>query len=307
MISDLTLGTAQLGLKYGINNKSGKPTIEKSLNILEYAYSHGIRSFDTAQAYGDSESILGQWLDKSSYKDIYITSKIPSMNQAKVATKDVYAYLEKSIYTSLVNLKIDTLDNIMLHDFTDLIIYKEKLVNSLYKLKEAGYVKEIGCSIYENKSMDIMKHYDFDSIQFPSSIFNQGLLEDANLESMRGKTVKIKTFIRSAFLQGLIFMNPDKLVGSMKRLKPFIIELNQLAKSYHISIAEIALNFLRKHVNVDSVVFGVDNVEQLKEILGIPNRDLELQHVIKEQFKEIPCEWVDPRKWRGDSEDNTTL
>ena len=34
----LILGTAQFGLKYGINNKTGIQSVEKIFKILDYAY-----------------------------------------------------------------------------------------------------------------------------------------------------------------------------------------------------------------------------------------------------------------------------
>ena len=55
----LILGTAQLGLNYGITNTNLKPSLSQALSILNKAYNNKIYMFDTAQAYGDSESKLG--------------------------------------------------------------------------------------------------------------------------------------------------------------------------------------------------------------------------------------------------------
>ena len=51
MVKKIILGTAQFGLNYGINNKNNKPNLEEILNI-EFAYSNGIRTLDTADSYG---------------------------------------------------------------------------------------------------------------------------------------------------------------------------------------------------------------------------------------------------------------
>ena len=58
--SKITLSTVQFGLDYGIANTGGKPSYEKSRDIVATAYENGITSFDTAAAYGDSEKVLGQ-------------------------------------------------------------------------------------------------------------------------------------------------------------------------------------------------------------------------------------------------------
>ena len=44
-ISKLILGTAQMGLDYGINNSLGKIKKEESFKILKNAYDFGIRIF----------------------------------------------------------------------------------------------------------------------------------------------------------------------------------------------------------------------------------------------------------------------
>jgi len=60
-ISKYTLGTVQLGMEYGIANKSGKPDMEKSFGIIQAAVDGGINSIDTALLYGDSEVVLGNF------------------------------------------------------------------------------------------------------------------------------------------------------------------------------------------------------------------------------------------------------
>ena len=47
----LILGTVQMGLPYGINNNSGKISLENSIKILEYAFNNGIVTLDSAESY----------------------------------------------------------------------------------------------------------------------------------------------------------------------------------------------------------------------------------------------------------------
>jgi aryl-alcohol dehydrogenase-like predicted oxidoreductase len=57
----LILGTVQFGLDYGINNAQGKPHQEEVNNILNSAWQQGIRTLDTAYAYGNAEELIGQF------------------------------------------------------------------------------------------------------------------------------------------------------------------------------------------------------------------------------------------------------
>ena len=55
------MGTAQLGVNYGINNHAGKPDTQTALNMLDYAWNLGVRTLDTASAYGDAELLIGRY------------------------------------------------------------------------------------------------------------------------------------------------------------------------------------------------------------------------------------------------------
>ncbi|MGY0375131.1 aldo/keto reductase [Clostridium sp. JNZ J1-5] len=292
----LTLGTAQFGLKYGINNHFGKPDLNKSIEMLEYAYANGIRSIDTAVAYGDSENVIGKWMESSKHNDLYITSKIPSISNKNISKDYVWQYVEEQVYLSLEKLRVDKLDNIMLHDYNDLVKYGDIIALILIKLKDKGYTKNIGYSIYDLESIDVLSKYNFDTIQFPASIFNQRILESDKLTKLKKKN--IKTFVRSAFVQGLIFINQDKLPRELYEIRNYIIELKEISNYYKLSISEIAISYLMNHESIDSIVFGVDSIKQLKEIITIKGENSVDREIIKNKFSKIPKELVDPRNWR---------
>ena len=75
LLKKLSIGTAQFGLNYGVANKLGKPSLEKSKNIINAAQKYGLSMIDTASAYGDSESVLGE----IGVSDFKITTKIPAI------------------------------------------------------------------------------------------------------------------------------------------------------------------------------------------------------------------------------------
>ena len=72
MLSKLILGTVQLGLNYGVNNSSGKPSKEKAFDILNSAYDGGIRTLDTAEAYGNSQEVIGSFMKDNPKKKFNI-------------------------------------------------------------------------------------------------------------------------------------------------------------------------------------------------------------------------------------------
>ncbi len=59
-MSHLALGTAQFGLTYGIANQNGQVTRSAAKAMLQLAADYGIDTLDTAIAYGESETCLGE-------------------------------------------------------------------------------------------------------------------------------------------------------------------------------------------------------------------------------------------------------
>ena len=62
MTPQLCLGTAQFGLAYGITNTNGQVSETEVGELLIEANKAGIGWLDTAQAYGNAESVLGRQL-----------------------------------------------------------------------------------------------------------------------------------------------------------------------------------------------------------------------------------------------------
>ncbi len=62
-LTRLGLGTAQFGLDYGISNTGGQVGLEEAVRIAETASANGLKTIDTAHAYGSSEQVLGTILD----------------------------------------------------------------------------------------------------------------------------------------------------------------------------------------------------------------------------------------------------
>ena len=73
----LILGTVQMGLAYGINNKIGKVSLSKSLDILKCAFDNGIRTLDTAEVYGDAHYIIGLFHERFPDSKFNIITKFP--------------------------------------------------------------------------------------------------------------------------------------------------------------------------------------------------------------------------------------
>ena len=66
-------------MNYGIANKNGQINKNEARSILDYAYSFGINTLDTAKAYGCSESVIGSYLKERKSENWCIITKIKSL------------------------------------------------------------------------------------------------------------------------------------------------------------------------------------------------------------------------------------
>ena len=290
MMSKLVLGTVQLGLDYGINNKLGKPSRDLSFKIFDSAYEGGIKIFDTAYAYGDAEKILSEWMKKNNTAD-----KVSVISKLKPHTAEV----EKEIQKSLSRLKRDYLDGYLLH--TPEYIYNDAVWSALKEVKEKGLVKNIGVSIYEEKdALYAAQERKVDYIQIPYSVFDQRLNKTDFFEEARKNNVKI--FARSAFLQGLIFMQDADIPENLLETKNYLWKLDSIISKHGFSRAEAALLFSYQDPRIDYVVFGVDNPEQLNENLRIvksPKNFDACMAELRDKFTDIKKSIIMPSLWKS--------
>ena len=109
--SRLVLGTAQLGMPYGIANSTGQPDFETAVAIIKTAWECGIREFDTAQAYGESEAVLGRALSSLGIaNDVRIITKLdPKLDPHQ--GQDI----KRAVDRSLERLQLPCLFGLMLH------------------------------------------------------------------------------------------------------------------------------------------------------------------------------------------------
>ena len=67
----IALGSVQWGLDYGISNKKGIPSEDELSRILSFADKSGIKLLDTASAYGDAETRIGN-MPNSNFKIVVV-------------------------------------------------------------------------------------------------------------------------------------------------------------------------------------------------------------------------------------------
>jgi aryl-alcohol dehydrogenase-like predicted oxidoreductase len=300
-ISEITLGTAQFGSKYGISNKTGRISDFESEKILNDAVKSGISTFDTAPNYGNSQQLLGNYFRKSSFPRTVIT-KIPKIQLKSNIPKfdDVFDDVKAILKNSKKSLN-DEIQICLLHDPTDILSNDGFVVDSLVRLKKDGIIKMIGVSTYSPQDVnDFLNISQFDTIEIPVNIFDTRLIKNGLIQKLNefNKTI----FARSIFLQGLFFLSTNELPTNLESAKPELDKLQKLSNQFHISIPDIAFGFVHQIDEISSIILGVENSLQLnynlQQLKSEPLSD-ELLKLLDNNFSNISEKLINPTNWKS--------
>ncbi len=287
MKNKLVLGTAQFGLNYGISNQRGKIPQKEIFKILKYAVKNKIDFLDTAYSYGDSEKIIGEFIkvNKTSFN---IISKLPKCNSKAV---------KGFFFKSLARLKQDKIYGYLVHDFKS-FLKDNTCWNVLEKLKKERKIKKIGFSLYYPSELKYLlkNNIDFDIIQIPYNIFDQRFTSYFSQLKKR----KIEIYIRSVFLQGLVFKNPNKLEKKFIKIKDKLTSLRLISEKLNIPISAVCLNFTILNSYIDKVLIGVDSIDNLKENIKALKYKDRIKNIYSKVFslKEDDKEAILPINWQ---------
>ena len=285
-ISPMTLGTVQLGMNYGIANDAGKPDEEKSFSILRTALEGGVTALDTARAYGDSELVIGRFLKQWQGKMPAIVTKIPKLQGD--SPKELEKFATESVEQSLERLGVNKLDAVMLHGAKDPIIHGKACADVVKALLDHGYTDRVGVSIYTAEDIEGMLPYDIFSVtQVPMSIFDQQLIAGGFIDKLKQRDYTV--FVRSVFLQGLFFLDPEKVTDPIlvEHAVPKIRLIQQIAADLGMSVAQLAIAFMRDCAGVTSLVLGADTPDQVKSNIAYfdaPALDEKVMALLRREF-----------------------
>jgi len=293
----LCLGTVQFGLEYGVNNKTGKPGPDEVFAMLDYALEHGIEYIDTAVAYGNAEELLGEYFNSREVSaDLKVISKLMPNLIADDCT-DAEPLVIKEVEKSLKRLQLNSLEGYLLH--TPANFYNPGIMRGLKHAKDLGLIKNLGVSIYETQhALDVVNSGLVDYIQVPYNIFDQRLEKNEFFSLAHANGVMV--FGRAPFLQGLLFMQSQEVPEHLARARDYLQEFEGIISRYNLIRAEASLLFSAQNPGIDRVVFGVDNLTQLKEDIAVIanySNDTSCREELKRHFLSMEKEIIFPSLW----------
>jgi aryl-alcohol dehydrogenase-like predicted oxidoreductase len=258
LFEKICIGTAQFGLPYGLTNKDGNLSENEVSKILALAMSNGISSLDTAPSYGDAEAKLGN-IGVNNW-NVITKATIGKEN------KDTDSFSE-SVKQSLQRLKLDNIYGILIHNPKSLHDNKIfNLLEELSNLKYKGVVSKIGVSVYDSQDVDfILANFDMDLIQIPFNIIDGRMIINGTLEKLKKRNIEIHA--RSIYLQGLLLMQIEDQIKKFGNWENIWTKFHSFCKDNDISPLQACLRYVIGKTEIDKVIIGIDNLQQLKETI----------------------------------------
>ena len=285
------IGTAQWGLDYGISNKNGKTGTDEITNILNTANKYEINTLDTASAYGDAEKVIGELATDNSR----IITKIGIGNQDR-SSRQSKDDIRNKVKQSYVDLGGKILEGVLIHDPNNLEGYKQSEGwNTLRQMKEEGYMKKIGISVYNpSQAETLAKIYKPDIIQIPFNAFDKKAAELGTLKRLKDEGIEIHA--RSIFLQGLLLMNIKDI---SEYFSPWMLEIkrwHEYCTTNRLTLLEGAIAAAMGEMNIDKFIIGIENTKQLKEIVAATQKTVinDFQRYSSESDEGL----INPTKWK---------
>jgi len=285
--SRLALGTVQFGIRYGIANTAGKVDVARAREIVTRARLLGVDTLDTAVAYGDSESVLGE-IGVATWK---VVSKLPPV---PAGCTDIRSWVRQLTGESLERLGIARLHGLLLHAPEQLKGDSgADLYAALCSVRETGLTTGVGVSVYGPDELDALPvGFQFDIVQAPLNVIDRRLVNSGWLARLADAGVEVH--VRSVFLQGLLLMHRASRPAKFLRWQSRWDLWDRWLEDASLSPVQACLAFVGSQPEVERIVVGVESAAQLMEIAGA----LQTKHVdVPSGLECADRDLVDPSRW----------
>lgn len=240
------------------------PSYEEAKNILQTATDGGIVSFDTAKGYGKSEEVLGKFFKNSLAEKTLITK----VEFDKESANEIKDSLFLKIKDSINVMGLEKLPLVLLHSEEYLKTYGKALTDALKELKAEGLADSVGISFSDKADLIALTNPDiFDSVQIPANMFDNAEIRNGKIKAL--SDCGITVYARSIYLQGLFFKDTKSLPEKLKSAEGAINKLKNLSDENNISMAALAVSYMRSVKGITSLVLGCETVSQLLESLSL--------------------------------------
>lgn len=257
-LSKLGLGSAQFGLDQTTLIRGRAPQAE-ARDILDIAARAQLPVLDVDGHSAVAEAALGEVMPRPNPFRVSISTVRPDRGPD---------YVEAEIRATLRRLGSEQADAILVPCAADLFgPHGMALWNRLRALKDAGLTRKIGVSVFASDDpLGVARRFRPDIVQAPASLLDQRLLIDGTLAALAGLGVEVH--LRSIFLQGLLFLPPDRMPAPLKDAASSLSRVRRMIAEGRSDPLQAALGFALARPEASAVIVGVTSAAELSAIIA---------------------------------------
>jgi aryl-alcohol dehydrogenase-like predicted oxidoreductase len=297
-VSEISLGTVEIGIPYGIaeNGKVTVPDETAAALLLNDALDRGINFVDTARAYGESEAIIGRALRRRR-REFVLASKVLSRHGQNLDVHQMRELTVASVNESLRFLQTDCIDLMMIHCAATEILPNIHVFEVLTEIKNQGRIGTIGASVYgEAAAVAAIEHGGFDCLQIAYNILDRR--PESKVFALAEQR-DVGLVARSVLLKGALTSRHRHLPAALSELTTAIERMEMVAAREQMSLPELAYRYVLSHPLPQTALAGTGSVDELAELIEFATRGALSEDLIAE-FRTIPMPdayYLNPGNW----------
>lgn len=284
-LAKLGLGSGQFGLDQPQGGR-GRPREAEARDILSIAARAGLSVMEVGRHPQAIELKLGQLIPKPNPFRLTVTTVRPDRGPD---------FAEAEVRAQLARLGVERVEAIFAPSATDLLNPSgPALWDRLKKLKDEGLCRKVGVSVYASDDpLGLARRFKPDVVQAPASLLDQRLIVDGTLTELAEMGVEVQ--LRSIFLNGVLFLPPDRAPSHLKAAAGRISRARRLIAEGRSDPLQAALGFALSRPEASAVLVDVASVAEMSAVIAAasnPPPDLDWD----EMAIDDPAA-LDPRAW----------
>ncbi|MBI4908739.1 MAG: aldo/keto reductase [Acidobacteria bacterium] len=286
LVSEISLGTVQLGLDYGIGAPP-KPSEQDAAALLHAALDLGVNLIDTARAYGTSEPVIGRALRGRRHEFVLVSKVQPKPGNP--------SEVRRLVETSLRELQTDCIDVMMLHCGTELLPDPES-TEVLERMREAGNLRFVGASVYGPESAcTAIRTGRYDCLEVGYSLLDRRPEADVFPLAVAHD---VGILARSVLLKGALTGRCSLLPDALGELKAAVAACAEVAGGLD-ALPAVAYRYVLSRTPPHSALVGTSTLAELRTAIGYAEQGPLPEHSL-EPLRAMPAVnslWLNPGNW----------
>ena len=257
-LSKLGLGTSQFGLDQPPGPR-GRPRDAEARDILSIAGRSGLTVLEVARGTVSADTQLRGALPQPNPFRMTLTAVRPDRGPDVV---------EAELRAQMLRLGVERVDTIVAASATDLFSpLGPQLWDRLKALKDQGVCQRIGVPVYASDDpVGVARRFKPDVVQAPASLLDQRLLLDGSLAAIAELGVEVH--LRSIFLNGVLFLPPDRAPSHLKAAAGRISRARRLIAEGRSDPLQAALGFALSRPEASHVLVGVTSAAEMSAVVA---------------------------------------